>query len=817
MTTSRCPRTVAARSVLPLLALALAGACGGGGTAPAVPPPAVVPTVVAVSAPLDPAAPGAFTVTGSDLPGVPGDAVTVRLRAADGLPLAACDASELVLPGSLVSSTEVGASLPAFVLLRSTPAFVTLDLPGGVTATSTLPVAALVGAPDPARDQDEDGVPDPCDEDTYDFAAMPTGQPAAGTTALDDPVGRLTVRAATGGAVASFPSGVPGIAYASLDRVRSDTPFQDLTVYLDVEETAQWLTLDLWNEGSQPGLAGSSVLLQVGSDGVLRFYERLWGTILTTRVGPSLPAGGRLRLRLRKTADIACALHVDAWVGGAWVLDHARFDVADDHSYRGQGVALSSYYGGLRGVRRLSVVREMPPGALVAGRDPLGASDWRVVQRGPAGTASLALAARYRLASPGRLEARVIEAATGNPLPGFDWGAHAWPLDARDGGRFAALLPGVPTGGNYQVRLRLIEGGAPGTVLAEDGWRDVAVGDVWIAAGQSNMSGYSGGLAGAETPIPEAHVFHNDGTWRQAVEPMDDGWEQVDAISREIPSASLMLAFAKELWDRTGVPVGVVPAPLGGTNLYAQWQRNAARPAHRATLYGSMLHRARSACPGTAPRGLLWFQGESDALTPRTRSQYETDLAQLLSHLRSDLQQPELVAICGQLGTYSAANLSTWLPIQEAQRRVMAADARGGLPTAVDLPRADGIHFNVLGYRRLGQRFALAARRLVFGHAVDESADLVTVLRDAAGTQLRLQHESDLSGGAAALFRVTDALGDVGVASFALVDGDVVLTLARALSGAATVSYGWSVDPLAAWLRDPAGVAVPCFHEVAVP
>ncbi len=33
---------------------------------------------------------------------------------------------------------------------------------------------------------------------------------------------------------------------------------------------------------------------------------------------------------------------------------------------------------------------------------------------------------------------------------------------------------------------------------------DVAVGDVWLAAGQSNMSGYSGSVAGAEPPVPEA-------------------------------------------------------------------------------------------------------------------------------------------------------------------------------------------------------------------------------------------------------------------------------------------------------------------------
>ena len=79
-----------------------------------------------------------------------------------------------------------------------------------------------------------------------------------------------------------------------------------------------------------------------------------------------------------------------------------------------------------------------------------------------------------------------------------------------------------------------------------------------------------------------------------------------------------------------------------------------------------------------------------------------------------------------------------------------------------------------------------------------------------------LQFEAPVTGGAAALFRVTDAGGAVSVDAISVAGATVTLTLGRALLAAPTVSYGWSVDPAAAWLKDPSGAAVPVFDAVPV-
>ena len=62
---------------------------------------------------------------------------------------------------------------------------------------------------------------------------------------------------------------------------------------------------------------------------------------------------------------------------------------------------------------------------------------------------------------------------------------------------------------------------------------------------------------------------------------------------------------------------------------------------------------------------------------------------------------------------------------------------------------------------------------------------------------------------------MTDASGDVAVTAVSILGPEVTLTLGRALAADARVSYGWSVEPVSAWLVDDAGIPTPCFHDVA--
>jgi hypothetical protein len=557
--------------------------------------------------------------------------------------------------------------------------------------------------------------------------ATPSARACRGTS-WDALPALLTVRDVGGDRAAAY-AATGDLPYDRIEALRLDHPQQDMDVYLDLEVGAGVFNCELWSDGSFRGAAGAGLIVQVQASGQVVGYQRLWNSIQTNVPGPVLPPSGRIRLRVRKGAGATTTVHYDLWSGTGFTSDAFVWTVPDDRQFRGQEFALCNYLvnATTRGLKRVTVVPAMPAAPLTIARSPLTSTDDALFQRDAAGLASLTLRLLLRPATAGVVEARVVGSATGLAVEGHDWGAHALTVPAGpDGQRRDLVVAGVPTGGNYDVQVRLLDDASPASVVAQQVLRDVAVGDVFIAAGQSNTSGYSGTFSGAEAPIPEVHLFGNDGRWKPASEPMDDGADQTDLISAENPTIGFQLAFAKALFQATGVPVAMVPSSLGGTNLYAQWQRDPAHPASRITLYGSMLHRARVACPAAPPRGLVWFQGESDAIAGRTQAQYEADLGAFVANARGDLAAPGLVFLCGQLGTYSAANLATWLPVQDAQRRVVAADPFAALATAVDLARPDGIHFDVAGYAVLGRRFSLGARRLLFGHAVDPTDDLLS-------------------------------------------------------------------------------------------
>lgn len=442
-------------------------------------------------------------------------------------------------------------------------------------------------------------------------------------------------------------------------------------------------------------------------------------------------------------------------------------------------------------------------------------TDWKLFQRDAADAAAIPVEFEYTIAQPGLFRARVIRLATGLTLPGHDWSDHTLAVPPGSDLVLTYSIQAVPAGGNYRVEVRL-ERAADGTIVGSDQLDQLAVGDVFLAAGQSNMSGYSESLAGAEPPIDEVHLFHNDYTWKRASEPMDDGTNQVDLVSLDFPRHSLMLRFAKDVYAATGVPVAILPGPLGGSSLYVQWQRNDANPADRGTLYGSLLHRAQLQGYDTPPVGLLWFQGETDALEGRTTAQYRADFEELIAHYRADLKRPDLFVVCAQIATFFGSDLNTWLGVQEAQRQVALADGRVALATTVDQPLHDGIHFTTQAYKTIGSRFAQAALEHLYGQPIDSLVDLTQVVVSADGRTITASFDGELSGGAAGLFRVSGRFGAIPIRSFSLNGATVQIELRRRLRGLATLSYGWSQSAGAPWLLDAAGRPTPVF-QVSLP
>lgn len=240
---------------------------------------------------------------------------------------------------------------------------------------------------------------------------------------------------------------------------------------------------------------------------------------------------------------------------------------------------------------------------------------------------------------------------------------------------------------------------------------------LFILAGQSNMSG-RGDLPKSQTVNPRIFVFGNDYHWKFAVEPIDDATGQVDNISED-PGAgfSPSLSFATSLLDRKpDMAIGLIPCALGNSSM-SEWQRNLSD----SSLYGSCLKRARAASPMGEIVGILFFQGESDALDPKTEPQvvlypdtWSDKFSALVTNWRNDLKSPELPVVFAQIGTNSAPELFTNWNIVKGQQHLVKLPF-SAMITTDDLPLKDVVHFTTQSYQTIGKRFAQAFEDLTIG------------------------------------------------------------------------------------------------------
>jgi sialate O-acetylesterase len=275
---------------------------------------------------------------------------------------------------------------------------------------------------------------------------------------------------------------------------------------------------------------------------------------------------------------------------------------------------------------------------------------------------------------------------------------------------------------------------------------DVLVGDVWLAAGQSNMAmsvAKSGESAIAtREPLPSGIRFFGAGRWQR--------------ITREeVPKQSAVAwAFAREIAHEQKIPMGIIVAAKGGTRIEAWMPRSAllrteagssfAALAERPDVIAAAAEDARAfvpyqqtklytwrmgrALPSTlyaefiAPlgafslRGMLWYQGESNATRMEDATAYAELLPLLVQSWRDQLEQPTLPAIVVQLPRYeqpeAEGGTQPWIQLRESQQQAVQSLSHTTLVDAFDLGDPSNIH--PCRKAELGQRLATDALRRVY-------------------------------------------------------------------------------------------------------
>jgi len=234
---------------------------------------------------------------------------------------------------------------------------------------------------------------------------------------------------------------------------------------------------------------------------------------------------------------------------------------------------------------------------------------------------------------------------------------------------------------------------------------------IFILAGQSNMAG-----AGISTELPEWYL-----QTPEQVKLFEDGEYREFAYGKTFgPEIGFAHEIAQVYPDDTIILCKVA---CGGANLYYDWNPDGVsrgpEDVYRGPLYPKLLNTLKQIIDGLHERkiepvvsGMLWMQGERDAVFDFMAETYEQNLQAFIACIRRDTSAAELPFIMGQIcprvinpetGEYNHRWRRT---VQAAQQQVAKTDRTVLLVPTDDIPQSDNLHFNTSGLLELGKRYA---------------------------------------------------------------------------------------------------------------
>jgi hypothetical protein len=423
----------------------------------------------------------------------------------------------------------------------------------------------------------------------------------------------------------------------------------------------------------------------------------------------------------------------------------------------------------------------------------------------------------------GAVEVRLVWEGTGAPVAGLDWRR----AETDSAGRWSGELPSIPAGGPYRLETRF---NPKGNKLGEWSLRGdmrhfIGVGDIWVIAGQSNASGY-GRSAYDDAPEIGLHMMRHDGSWSLASHPLNDATGTIFPASRETYNTghSPFLHFARALKRGTGHPIALLPAALGGSPLESWHPRT-------GPLFANLKVMADKA--GGRIKGMVWYQGETDAEPGKAEDYLERFLASV-EGWREALGQADLPILTVQLARYRSEKPGEedeeWALVREAQRQAALRDPRITVTPALDLPLDDTIHIGTAGNPTLAARLARCAFGLAYGSGKPGSGaaghegewrapDLIECALEAAQVvRLRFAHVAgrlESHDPKAMPFRVEDADGALPIEKVLYFHRDSAkLFLAKAPKGPVRVSCGYGENPETLPMDVERQMPVLAFHGV---
>ena len=244
---------------------------------------------------------------------------------------------------------------------------------------------------------------------------------------------------------------------------------------------------------------------------------------------------------------------------------------------------------------------------------------------------------------------------------------------------------------------------------------------LFVLMGQSNMSGRGEVPEELKHTNPQVYLFGNDYQWKLAEEPVDSAEGQVDMVSEDGDAGiSPSLGFAETLLGtKPEWAIGLIPCAKNSTSLL-DWEPD----DDPKTLYGSCWRRIMQAAQMGTVEGILFYQGETDAIDPDyydklniernilPAEQWAEKFGEFVAAWRRDLGIPDLPVVFAQIATTATDEEAlNWDLIKEQQASVDLPYVR--MITTEDLELGDAVHLTAESYLEVGRRFAEAYLEII--------------------------------------------------------------------------------------------------------
>lgn len=296
--------------------------------------------------------------------------------------------------------------------------------------------------------------------------------------------------------------------------------------------------------------------------------------------------------------------------------------------------------------------------------------------------------------------------------------------------------------GKWKVSLKVMKAGGPHDLQVTGSntlvFKNILIGDVWLCGGQSNMDfdvssftrwpgeiGQSYSAIVKSSPsyqnlrvvlMKKAASMPDETSIPVEDDPLFQGKWQTCTPEVTARMSATGFVFAQRLQAHLDVPIGMIDANKGGSPVQTWYAPQSlklleAKSSTVRNMYNAMIRPYRD----LPIKGVIWYQGESNARTVESSLAYEDEFKAMISGWRHDFQDPGMPFLFVQLAAYERNPYQhgiTYPVLRDSQ--TSALDLKNtGMAVAIDL--GDPVNIHPPYKLALSDRLVLAARKVAYG------------------------------------------------------------------------------------------------------